>query len=364
MAQDEPLSPSGDTDVAETRDDLGADLRAAFDAEEAKETAPLTDDQPEPEVQAKDVRPRDEQGRFVTKPVETPSTEQTADSQPATSQTTQPEQPAQGLPWNWSADAKAEFAKLPKEFQSIALRRAQEIEQLGAQLKTEYDTKLNHIRDIEQTLAPYREKWALEGVSPAQAVNQLIAFHNALQRDPVSALQWAAQQNGVDLAQIANAPRQPADPVAQQLRAELDELRSWREQQSYSAQHQAHSAAQNEINAFASEIDNSGKALRPYFQQVYSDMLPIVSAMRAQDPSKPHRIILQEAYERASWANPEVRAAILREQEAKRVEEEKAKAQAARKAAVSLNGAPGPGLTQTMPGDLRGMLEAAFDRYN
>ena len=74
--------------------------------------------------------------------------------------------------------------------------------------------------------------------------------------------------------------------------------------------------------------------------------------------------VLQEAYDRATFANPTSRAAILAAQEAgkeaKRVEAAKQRTNAAKRAAVSVTGAPSGAPATQAKDTLRGELEAAF----
>lgn len=94
-------------------------------------------------------------------------------------------------------------------------------------------------------------------------------------------------------------------------------------------------------------------------------MQPIAQRLRAENPTASPAEILQEAYERACYADPDVRDALLAkqeaEQEAKRRHEAQAKAKAARRAGASVTGAPTGSSQPAKPDDLRGLLEASFN---
>ena len=102
--------------------------------------------------------------------------------------------------------------------------------------------------------------------------------------------------------------------------------------------------AMNEIDQFKSAVDDKGTLLRPHFEELEQDMLSLVQGRIANKQTVPP---LQELYETAVWANPSTREKMLaaREQaeQQKRVDQDKSKAAAARKAAVSVTGAPGSG---------------------
>ncbi len=342
-------------------DDLRSALESAFESEEkvseevSAETVEIESDVGEVEVSSG--RERDEKGRFASK-VEDSETEVSPEASQE-SETVEAQ-----APWDWNNEAKEEFRKLPKEAQSIILKRSKEWEALRNRQKAELDRQFQENHDIHRVVNSHRQNWALEGITPSQVLEHYAALHNFIKHDPAGAVRWIASQNGIDLNEAATFQEEEVDPAYQELQQELQELKAWRQQQETFAQQQHFHSTSSDIQSWAEETDPSGRSIRPFFQQVYSDMLPIVDYMRRAEPSKPNRIILQEAYDRAVWANPQTRQQVLQQQEAKRVQEKKQRVGAARTASQSLNGAPGTRLTPSMPEDLRGMLEAAFEQYS
>ena len=126
-------------------------------------------------------------------------------------------------------------------------------------------------------------------------------------------------------------------------------------------------AQTNEINRQIADFANTqgadGNLLHPYFAEVEQDMAILAQLDRAQGGTPQ----LQDLYDRAVWARPSTREKLLgsqRDAEAKRAaEERKAKAEAAKRAAVSVSGAPGPGQApQTNPDrSLRDEIRANLD---
>jgi len=126
-------------------------------------------------------------------------------------------------------------------------------------------------------------------------------------------------------------------------------------------------AQMNEINRQIADFANTqgadGNLLHPYFAEVEQDMAILAQLDRAQGGTPQ----LQDLYDRAVWARPSTREKLLgsqRDAEAKRAaEERKAKAEAAKRAAVSVSGAPGPGQApQTNPDrSLRDEIRANLD---
>jgi len=184
-----------------------------------------------------------------------------------------------------------------------------------------------------------------------------------MKRDPQGAIRWLAEQNGVDLGAIHhNTPKQNPELVT--LRQEIDALRQEREQEQLYQQQLYIQSLEQEVESFAAETDSNGISLRPYFNQIYPHMLPIVGALKQQQPHAHPRTILQEAYDQASWANPDVRAALLKAEEAKRMNGDRQKAVAAKKAGSSINGAPGGDLAPARYKDYESAMSAAWDEIN
>jgi hypothetical protein len=101
----------------------------------------------------------------------------------------------------------------------------------------------------------------------------------------------------------------------------------------------------NSVVAFASEKGQDGKPLRPYFDELGNEVLPFISAVKAQNPNMPHNQVLQEAYDRACWGSPTVRAkmqaAATAAGDAERLRAGVEKVDRARSASVSVkSGAP------------------------
>lgn len=324
---------------SEAQDDsLDATLRAAFaEAEKTEESAAE-------EEAAAVARARDEKGRFAAKEAAQQAQAKPVEQQAQPTEQTQQQQYSPLNPLqSWNAQQREVFAKLPPEAQKIVHERAMQVEQHFTRTAQQLASVQQQYRDIEETIAPYEQKWALNGVPRAAVMKQLLEAQDFINRDPVAAIQWIASTTGVDLGQVGQMQPQ-VDPQIMTLQQQVEAMRAHiAEQQSYQQQ-QVLSSANQEIQNFASETAQDGTPLRPYIEQVSQEMASIVALLRSQNPHAPHRTILQEAYDRACWGNPQVRESLIQSQqaaaEAKRTAEERAKAQQAKKAGVSLSGAP------------------------
>lgn len=263
-------------------------------------------------------------------------------------------------PAHWPEDIKGRFGELGKlqggnEWQKWLLDRHKSME-------GDYTKKTQAFADFRKTyepvhslFEPYLPQLQQAGMGPADLIQRYFEADKRLQENPTDALKWLAEQYGVDLSQLTK--QQQADPAYTKLQQELDELRrsvQTREQQE--AQTRLN-ATLNEINTFAEEKDETGNPKRPYFGEVVNDMMALAQALRAtgQTPK------LQDLYDRAVWANPEVRQKLIaaeKQAQAKLEADEAAKKSArAKKASASVSGSPGASAPRT-DRTLREELEA------
>lgn len=309
--------------------DRRAALEAAFNAKETPA---------EPE-EAKPSRSRDEQGRFAQ--------EQREEAKPVE------EKPARKYPSSWKPEAKPLFERIAgdPELQLIA----DEIERREADFHKgieSYKTKAQFADAMQQAVAPFEATIRAYGVSPDVAVQHLLAADHRLRygapHEKAALFQQLAHNYGIDLG---NLP-QPAqvDPQYAALQTELQQLKAMQHQWMLSQQQAQTQSIMSDIERFA-----QGKS---HFDAVYEDMAALLQAGRAES--------LDQAYEMAIWARPDIRSGLL-EQQMKEQEEAKRKeaaqrAAAAKAAAVQVHGAPTGGSVNPPTSDRRAQIAAAFDR--
>ena len=312
-------------------------------------------------------------------------------------------------PQHWSAADKEKFNALPEAARGPFLDMYKRMEgaftprlQRGAQLERDYG-------ELDRTIftAAQRDLIARQSATPTSIVAAWANIERALDRttnpsnpqlrheiiariihnygaDPgevakiLNRLRGFPEQQGGDGAPATGGPApngatapgpaapQPAPggaPPANGLEARLSALET-----DYNTRVANERQAQtNEINRQIADFANTqgadGNLLHPYFAEVEQDMAILAQLDRAQGGTPQ----LQDLYDRAVWARPSTREKLLgsqRDAEAKRAaEERKAKAEAAKRAAVSVSGAPGPGQApQTNPDrSLRDEIRANLD---
>lgn len=387
-------------------DDLRSAIMLSMEGEAPETTVAEVKPEEKPEPEVKSDRARNEDGTFAkaekTEEVAEPEkpeakAEQTEaepekTEEPKTEDTVAPE--FQKALTAWKPADQEMFKKLAPDAQQFVMRRYKEMEgdytkklQGISRLKTEYEP-------IDQMFAPYREQMKAKGFSPAGLVEawsnvekKLIAGEDSaidvvrgiVSGYKISPAKLAAalgitggqQQRPIDPLGVAGQQNQP-QPVAlpPELMNELNALKQTvtglttaQQNAARRAQEIAAENAETEAEKFRSAKDDKGNLLHPYIDDVEGQMLALAQASIANKQPVPPP---QELYETAVWANPSVREKLLtaREQakEKTRKDQETAKAAAAKKAAVSVTGAPGAGQAPAVRGQsersLREELEA------
>lgn len=238
-------------------------------------------------------------------------------------------------PKSWSKENRELWASIPPAVQAVIHKREIEI----ANAARKYGNEAKQIREqygeIGQFVEGNRERWAINGYTPSQAIAQLVALDNLAQKDPVQFIQLAAQRAGIDLRQLATGGAQTAQPQPQQdvgalVRQQLEAER---------------------INSTLDEFLANTERY-PHAEAVMSDMAPFVAAIKQREPSLPHSKVLDKAYTLAVQANPDLASVMEAERKAKELEAKQAAALKARTASVSVR--PQGVATQAPAGPVKG----------
>jgi hypothetical protein len=316
-------SPVADTPITETPEvaapSLDDDLRGIWDKR----------------------NPPRENGRFVAKN----PTEQAADAPPAevavqTAETVvEQAKPAIDAPISWTAEQKAKWASLPPDTQAYIAQRDKEsheaISRAGQQIKA-----FEPIRNVIEQFAPTFQK---NGLQPHEGIARMMAVNEMLETNPRAAIAEIAKAYGVNLQGETSQDADPGSARVAELEAKLAKVESH-----LTAQQRQQMQAEN--NALAREIADFAKD-KPHFESVRKVMAGLMSSGAAET--------MQEAYDRAVYADPTIRQSILADQqkanEEKRKTDEAERVKAAKKAAgVNVKSSPGQSnQTRTLDDDLR-----------
>lgn len=357
MAED--TSRDAETEISETPD-VAAPVEEAAPVETVE--AP-NDDRPKTvrealERAARDLT-RDEKGRFAKKNSgETDFTGQvSADGEAVTD--AEASTPSLEAPQQWPASAKDAFKKLPADAKQFLLERHSAMEGDYTRKTQELAARARQYAALDQVMEQYGPELTQIGYTPDRLIHQFMSVQKWLDRDAPSCLSWLARSYGLTFGQLAQREQQTqsnVDPALLQLQQELYNIKSRLEQTDEQSQQARVQSVENEIVSFATEKDSAGNLVRPHFEALQKFIIPLVTTLREEDPDAPHREILAKAYDMAVYANPETRSTV---DNARKLEA----AKATKRAAVSVNGAPGGSVTQyPTKKDTRSLLEYAWSQ--
>lgn len=275
---------------------------------------------------SKDPRPRDETGKFLSKDANAePAPKEAAPAQiPEPKPEVQPTaSQASGPPSGWSKESKLAWDSLPAAVKADAVRREQEV----SKGFDDYRAKTARYQELEQVLAPARQVFQQAGVrSDAEAIKGLLTWESSF-RNPATrpqAFKALAQQYGVDLSTLAQSSEATPE-IPHQLRPVMDQVGSLSQKVSSlegDLQRSRETVISEKIAQFSKD--------KPHFEKVRLTMGQMMAS--GQVPADD----LDAAYQRAIWADPDIRAQLLQEEVKKTlVKTPVQRAQNARQAAIS-----------------------------
>lgn len=240
---------------------------------------------------------------------EAPAAETTASEEPAA--TTTPATDA--APKTWRKEAAATWAALPSEAKNEILKREADIFS-GIE---SYKADAGFGKSIKTVITPYEQILRDNNMDPAQTITSLMATHHTLATGTPQArldlFTRMAKEYGIPLPTGEASSGEPPyiDPAVAALQTELSSVKSTLEAQTQRAAAEQRNLISKQIDAFATDPSNI------YWADVADSMAVMLESRQAST--------LQEAYDKAIWTNPAVRAKEIARQTA----EATAKAQAA-----------------------------------
>lgn len=303
-----------------------------------------------------DDRPRDEHGRFAPRAEEKPAEQAAEPVEKA------PEAEEIELPKHWSAEERERWTKIPPEHRAALLDARKSLEAgYDEKFKTVAEERKQFARyqEIDRYLEPHRGRMRQIGVGEGEFISRLLNAEAALHGpQKVETFRALAQTYGIDLGALAGQQTEAPsmmDPVAAQRIAELEariHQLTGGLQGIYSSQAQTvQQTQQQQIAQFTDATDDKGQKLHPHVDRVLDEMIPIFSAKLSA--GIPLDKALSEAYERATWAHPEVRGEMIAAETARRAADAKAKQEVEKAKTAGFNPRSKP-LTRTPERESRG----------
>lgn len=263
--------------------------------------------------------------------------------------------PTDALPKSWRPELAEKWATLDPAVKAEVLRREEDIFR-GIEA---YKADAAFGKPIKAAMDPYMPILEQYGINPADQVRNLMNAHYTLSfgtpEQKAGLLRQLAQDYGVPLPGAAEGEAAFVDPQVQALQQELAQLKSqlagFQRTQVQSVQERLRS----EVEAFAAKPEND------LFDKVAVDMALLIKADR--------NMTLEQAYQRATWANPETRQ-ILLDRKLKADAEAQAKAQqehaarAAQAAKATVKSAPKSASATTPSGSIDDTLRETLEEIN
>jgi len=274
--------------------------------------------------------------------------------------------PIAKAPQAWKPEAREHWDAIPEQARREIVRHEQQVKEA---IRDTVQAR-QFAQAVQQTLQPYQHFIKAENSNPIQAIDNLMGTAAALRTgnaeqvaDLVTQIttQFGTGRFGKEFIQkldekLSGKAPKPENPeitaLKQQYEQELAPLKQMQQQmqqqQTY-YQQQEQQATQAELQQFASQAE--------FLDDVRMDMADLMD-MAA---NKGKEISFQEAYDRACWANPEIRSVLTKRQQSEQAQQVNQQAQKAKRAAVSVSGsAPLPGTQSSNAQSLRDDIEFAF----
>ena len=264
-----------DTPEKESVGSIRQALESAYDAELAEPTEEVEEVAEPEKVEGSDEgRARGPDGKFVKKEGEEELKTDEAQVETPAPEAIEPEE-------HWSEADKAAFrAENAVELRKWFKERYKRIEADHTRKSQEAASLRSYKQQLDAIIEPYRQDIGLSGMDEVGAIRYLFSVRDAIQKNPVQGLTWLAQQYGVDLSQLANAP-QP-DPAVQAVNQQVAQISTQFQQLQQSLQQDKMRQAQSLIDNFAAEKDGQGNPKHPHFETVVDTMTQLMKSGMVQ----------------------------------------------------------------------------------
>lgn len=214
------------------------------------------------------------------------------------------------VPPFWKAEDKAHWSKVPPEVRAIVKKYEDGRNAALTRYKQVINEKIGQWSDASWDEVFPKERiraLQIEGKTPAQATAAFWAWNDYLEEDPTNAILEMMDKYELTAEQLHYARQGQPPKQAPQTDPRVDQLIAQQEKSQKDMQTQALKA---QLDAFGAEQQN-GKALRPYWNEVKPYIQANLPLVYAENPEYTDYEALHAAYERACYANPQVRTKLV-----------------------------------------------------
>ena len=247
----------------------------------------------------------------------------------ADSEGSEPDNQTITAPQSMSAKDREAFYTLPPESQQWISDRVKSQEADYTRKTMEVAEQRKIYDRLEQAIAPRRQQFAMGGMDDSTAIGQLFALSDYAESDPVGFSRYLLNQRGIPISALTEpGVENHVDPQMLAMQNRLQGFENHFSQQQAQQSEQEGAVVSGVIDGFASD--------NPFYGELESEMIPIVSALRESKPGLTSEQYLATAYKMAIAANDEVAAKInvdiKAKSEAERISKAKKQSSAAKRA--------------------------------
>jgi hypothetical protein len=252
---------------------------------------------------------------------------------------------------------REEWGKLPPRVQAEVLRREGEVQRA---LQESSEARQGY-QKYQEAVKPFETMIRAEGGEPVQAIQGLLQTAYALRHAPMQTKAdmiarmvqaYLPGRDGLELLdrRLAGEALQPGPQQGAQFRdPRVDQLLAQMEQAKAAQEQSVSQKAETMITAIQD---------KEFFADLREDMADLMEMHQRRGLT----LTLEDAYNRAAAAHPEISKVLTQRAEAQRLANPTGSTQAARRASVSIRSNPATAPSgERRVGDLREDLEAALD---
>ncbi len=328
----------------------GADAETAADIEE-----PVADKAPRTNSAGRMIN---EKGQFLKADGTIVATEEEADL--AEADLTKAEKPVEQKPAgqyaeppkSWKKEEAVDWAKLPESSRAAIYRREEDFHK-GIQ---QYSQMAGVGNTLHKAIEPYAQMIIDSKVTAPALIGDLLRMQKVATtgtpEERTALVLDIIRSTGIPIETLTQAAQQqPAvDPNIAALIQKVQQLEGTLNGQTKEREQADVDKLNTEIESFRTD----GK--HEHFSAVALDMSALIERGRAKD--------LQDAYDKAVWANPETREKLLQKHEQERTRKQADEAAAARKASVANVARRGTPPAVQKPGTMEDTIRAELRRLN
>ena len=191
------------------------------------------------------------------------------------------------VPKSWPKEMHEHWPKVdPKVQEYWETREKQMLDGLD-----QYKDHASFGKSLREVLSPYRPIIEAAGIDEAKAVQTLLNAHYRLTQGSLDQRQLAYQELGKNLGLAKDEQAAAVDPTTKALQDRLNALETSLTSREQATFVEAQTRVANEVEVFASDPAHT------YFDEVADDIVAMIRSGAS----------LQEAYDKAVWANPVTR---------------------------------------------------------